>query len=87
VGAFDRPKFGTTPGRENFTAASWHTAHWNHEYNLKGKNVAVIKCVPSVAQVIPEIIDNIEHFDYLNAKSNRVRAPQRFSIFQVSKPW
>jgi cation diffusion facilitator CzcD-associated flavoprotein CzcO len=61
VGALDRPKFGTTPGREKFKGTSWHTAHWNHDYNLKGKNVAIIGCGPSAAQVIPEIIDVVGH--------------------------
>ncbi|KAH8816705.1 hypothetical protein F5884DRAFT_873456 [Xylogone sp. PMI_703] len=61
VGTLDRPKFGTTPGRENFQGVSWHTAHWRHDYDLTGKKVAVIGCGPSAAQIIPEIIDKVGH--------------------------
>lgn len=57
VGALDRPKFGNTPGRLNYKGTSWHTAHWRFDYDLTGKNVAVVGCGPSAAQVIPEIVD------------------------------
>ncbi|KAL6228768.1 hypothetical protein BDW75DRAFT_226288 [Aspergillus navahoensis] len=56
VGSLDRPKWGTTPGRENFKGVSWHTAHWR-DYDLTGKRVAIIGCGPSAAQIIPEIVD------------------------------
>ncbi|KAI8935360.1 hypothetical protein NX059_007944 [Plenodomus lindquistii] len=61
VGSLDRPKFGTTPGRELFKGASWHTAYWNNDYDLSGKRVAIIGCGPSAAQIIPEIVDKVEH--------------------------
>jgi cation diffusion facilitator CzcD-associated flavoprotein CzcO len=61
VGSLDRPKFGNTPGRENFKGASWHTAHWRHDYDLRRKNVAIIGCGPSAAQIIPEIVDKVGH--------------------------
>jgi cation diffusion facilitator CzcD-associated flavoprotein CzcO len=61
VGSLDRPKFGTTPGRDDYKGTSWHTAHWRHDYDLTGKKVAIIGCGPSAAQIIPEIIDKVEH--------------------------
>ena len=61
VGSLDRPKFGTTPGRENFKGTSWHTAHWRDDFDLAGKTVAIIGCGPSAAQIIPEIIDQVDH--------------------------
>ncbi|KAH7082310.1 hypothetical protein FB567DRAFT_605627 [Paraphoma chrysanthemicola] len=60
VGTLDRPKWGTTPGRENYRGVSWHTAHWQ-SYDLSGKRVAVIGCGPSAAQIIPEIVDKTKH--------------------------
>ncbi|KIW81112.1 hypothetical protein Z517_04135 [Fonsecaea pedrosoi CBS 271.37] len=59
VGAFDRPKFGRTPGLESFKGSYWHTSRWNDQVDLKGKRVAVIGCGPSAGQVIPEIIDQV----------------------------
>jgi cation diffusion facilitator CzcD-associated flavoprotein CzcO len=61
VGSLDRPKFGTTPGRENFRGISWHTAHWRDDEDLSGKRVGIIGCGPSAAQIIPEIVDKVEH--------------------------
>ncbi|KAF2846859.1 FAD/NAD(P)-binding domain-containing protein [Plenodomus tracheiphilus IPT5] len=60
VGTLDRPKWGTTPGRELFKGISWHTAHWQ-DYDLTGKRVAIIGCGPSAAQIIPEIVDKTKH--------------------------
>jgi cation diffusion facilitator CzcD-associated flavoprotein CzcO len=61
VGSLDRPKWGNTPGRENFKGTSWHTAYWRHDCDLTGKKVAIIGCGPSAAQILPEIIDKPEH--------------------------
>jgi cation diffusion facilitator CzcD-associated flavoprotein CzcO len=61
IGSLDRPKWGNTPGRENFNGAVWHTAHWNKDYDLTGKKVAIIGCGPSAAQIIPEIVDRTKH--------------------------
>ena len=61
IGLLDRPKFGNTPGRENFKGTSWHTAHYNNDYDLTGKKVAIIGCGPSAAQIIPEIVDKVKH--------------------------
>ncbi|KAJ9633606.1 hypothetical protein H2204_006812 [Knufia peltigerae] len=57
IGSLDRPKWGNTPGRENYKGIIWHTAHWNQNYDLTGKKVAIIGCGPSAAQIIPEIVD------------------------------
>ncbi|RKL12718.1 hypothetical protein BFJ70_g16122 [Fusarium oxysporum] len=61
IGSLDRPKWGNTPGRENYKGVSWHTAHWRHDYDLTGKNVAIIGCGPSAAQIIPQIVDKVSH--------------------------
>lgn len=61
IGSLDRPKWGTTPGREQYRGVSWHTAHWRDDYDLTGKNIAIIGCGPSVAQIIPQIVDKVDH--------------------------
>lgn len=43
VGGFTLPLFPQdVPGRENFTGPLWHSLHWRHEVDLKGKVVGVI---------------------------------------------
>lgn len=61
IGAFDRPKFGDTPGLDQFKGQYWHTSRWNSAVDLTGKKVAIVGCGPSAAQVIPEIIDQVDH--------------------------
>ena len=61
VGAFDRPKFGDTPGLHLYKGHHWHTSRWNDAVDLTGKTVAVIGCGPSAGQVIPMIIDRVHH--------------------------
>ncbi|KEF54940.1 uncharacterized protein A1O9_09383 [Exophiala aquamarina CBS 119918] len=55
VGQFTRPKYANIPGFENFKGTVWHTAEWNHDYDLTGKRVAIIGTGPSTAQVAPAI--------------------------------
>jgi hypothetical protein len=62
---------GTTPGLENFNGKYWHTNLWptpedgdgdvDGKELIKGKKVAVIGCGSSAAQVIPAIVDDVEH--------------------------
>lgn len=61
VGAFDRPKFGNTPGLDKFKGPYWHTSRWNSDVDLTGKKVAIVGCGPSAGQVIPQIIDSVNH--------------------------
>jgi len=61
VGQLDRPKFGTTPGLKNFKGKSWHTNIWPKDSDIKGRRVAVIGCGSSAAQIIPVIVDEVEH--------------------------
>ncbi|KAF4608658.1 casein kinase I [Pleurotus pulmonarius] len=42
-------------GRDVFKGTIWHSAEWNHEYDLKGKRVGVIGNGCSVAQFLPKI--------------------------------
>ncbi|KAI9743669.1 MAG: hypothetical protein M1818_002985 [Claussenomyces sp. TS43310] len=54
-GQFSRPKYAKIPGREEFKGTQWHTAEWNHDFDLSGKRVAIIGTGPSTAQVAPKI--------------------------------
>lgn len=55
VGVLSRPAFPDIPGIETFTGRSFHSAEWDHDYNLRGKRVAVIGTGASAAQFIPAI--------------------------------
>jgi len=43
VGGFTSPMFPhDIPGREKFAGLLWHSLHWRHDVDLKGKVVGVI---------------------------------------------
>ncbi|KAL4789432.1 hypothetical protein BDV19DRAFT_397047 [Aspergillus venezuelensis] len=56
VGTLSQPKDCGTPGWESFKGAMWHSARWNHEYDLTGKTIAVVGNGCSAAQLVPEIV-------------------------------
>ena len=51
------PEFG---GMEKFKGESFHTAEWDQNADLKGKNVGIIGTGASAAQVITSIADEVE---------------------------
>jgi cation diffusion facilitator CzcD-associated flavoprotein CzcO len=42
IGILEVPRFPSIPGLESFKGATWHSAEWNHDLELKNKKVAVI---------------------------------------------
>jgi cation diffusion facilitator CzcD-associated flavoprotein CzcO len=59
VGQLNQPAFPAIAGRENFRGVSFHSARWDHGYDLRGKNVAVIGNAASAIQFIPQIAPKV----------------------------
>ena len=55
VGQLSRPVWPDIPGRDTFAGHSFHSAQWDHDYDLTGKRVAVIGTGASAIQFVPEI--------------------------------
>ncbi|MDX2561407.1 NAD(P)/FAD-dependent oxidoreductase [Streptomyces sp. TX20-6-3] len=55
VGQLSLPKYPALEGAEEFAGTAFHTARWDHDHDLTGRDVAVIGTGSSAAQVIPEI--------------------------------
>lgn len=71
VGQLNSPQLPNIEGIESFAGASWHTAQWNHDYDLTGKRVAVIGTGASAFQVIPAIAEEVE----------------QLNVYQRNAPW
>ncbi len=54
-GALADPKLPDVPGLDSFPGEVFHSARWNHDYDLTGKRVAVIGTGASAIQLVPEI--------------------------------
>jgi cation diffusion facilitator CzcD-associated flavoprotein CzcO len=55
VGQLNRPRVPNIPGLDRFEGAAWHSARWNHGYDLTARRVAVIGTGASAIQLVPEI--------------------------------
>ncbi|KAK9384210.1 hypothetical protein V1515DRAFT_612394 [Lipomyces mesembrius] len=56
VGTISIPKDCTIPNYENFQGTIFHSARWNHDYDTRGKSVAVIGNGCSGAQLMPYVV-------------------------------
>ncbi len=59
VGQLNRPHLPELPGLDTFTGECFHSACWNHAYDLTGKDVAVIGNAASAIQFIPQIAPRV----------------------------
>ncbi|HEV7628569.1 MAG TPA: NAD(P)/FAD-dependent oxidoreductase, partial [Streptomyces sp.] len=55
TGPLSDAKIPDIPGLEGFSGKVFHTAQWDHDYDLRGKRVAVIGTGASAIQVVPAI--------------------------------
>jgi cation diffusion facilitator CzcD-associated flavoprotein CzcO len=55
LGPLAEPKFPQVEGLEDFEGETFHSARWNHDYELTGKRVAAIGTGASAIQFVPEI--------------------------------
>lgn len=55
AGPWDEPKIPDIAGLETFGGEIFHSARWNHDYDLTGKRVAVIGSGASAVQFVPQI--------------------------------
>jgi cation diffusion facilitator CzcD-associated flavoprotein CzcO len=71
AGALSDPRMPDIDGIETFQGKVFHSARWNHDYDLTGKRVAVIGTGASAVQLVPEIAEKAAHLD----------------VYQRTAPW
>lgn len=70
TGQLHQPAYPAIPDRETFGGHSFHSAEWDHTYDLTGRRVAVIGTGASAVQFIPEIVDKVAHLDVFQRTGN-----------------
>jgi cation diffusion facilitator CzcD-associated flavoprotein CzcO len=70
-GQLSRPAWPRIEGMDDFEGHSFHSAHWDHEYDLRGKRVAVIGTGASAVQFVPPLAERAGHVD----------------VYQRTAPW
>jgi cation diffusion facilitator CzcD-associated flavoprotein CzcO len=71
MGPLTEPRIPDVPGLEDFEGEVWHSARWNHDFDLAGKRVASIGTGASAIQYVPEIAKEVS----------------RLHVFQRTPPW
>lgn len=71
TGPITEPQTPSLPGLESFKGEMFHSAQWNHDYDLTGKRVAVIGTGASAIQFVPQIQPKV----------------QSLFVFQRTAPW
>jgi 4-hydroxyacetophenone monooxygenase len=59
VGQLNRPNLPDIPGVDAFAGASFHSSHWDHTVDYRGKRVAVIGAGASGFQIVPTIAGDV----------------------------
>lgn len=70
TGQLNQPAYPRIPGADSFRGTSFHTARWDHEYDLRGKRVAIIGTGATAVQVVPEIAPLVSELHVFQRSGN-----------------
>ncbi|WP_309504956.1 NAD(P)/FAD-dependent oxidoreductase [Streptomyces sp. KM273126] len=71
TGPLSDPRIPDVPGIDSFPGKVFHSARWDHDYDLRGKRVAMVGTGASAIQIVPEIQPRVG----------------RLTLFQRTPPW
>ena len=71
MGGLSEPSIPPLAGLDKFKGTYFHSATWNHDHDLKGRNVAVVGTGASSIQFVPRIQPEVS----------------RLSLYQRTPPW
>lgn len=71
TGPLSDPQIPDVPGLDGFEGKVFHSARWDHDYDLRGKRVAMIGTGASAIQIVPAIQPEVG----------------RLTVFQRTPPW
>lgn len=89
-GQLNRPAYPKLKGIENFKGEQFHSARWNHDYDLNGKRVAVVGTGASAVQFVPQVVPQAQHLTlfqrsapYVLPKPDRAYSKLENTLFKV----
>lgn len=63
MGGLSRPMIPAFPGLERFRGPAFHSANWDHSFDMTGKRVAVVGTGASAIQFVPQIAPKVARLD------------------------
>jgi len=76
TGSLSEPAVPAFPGLEGFRGKVFHSARWEHGFDLTGKRVCVVGTGASAVQFVPQIAPIVEHL-YLHQRTPPFVVPRR----------
>jgi cation diffusion facilitator CzcD-associated flavoprotein CzcO len=70
TGQLSRPSIPDLPGIGRFAGHSFHSAQWDHEFDLTGRRVAVVGTGASAVQFVPEVARRAAHLSVFQRTGN-----------------
>ncbi|WAS56617.1 alpha/beta hydrolase fold domain-containing protein [Burkholderia ambifaria] len=93
TGQLSRPAMPDLPGIDTFRGRAFHSAHWDRDYPLAGKRVAVVGTGASAIQFVPAIAADVERLvvfqrspAYVMPRPARAYRPWEQALFR-RLPW
>lgn len=83
TGQLNRPAIPELPGLDSFRGKTFHSARWDHDYDLRGRDVAVVGTGASAIQFVPRVAEQARHL-YLFQRSAPYVVPKPDKAW---KPW
>ncbi|MEU1165966.1 NAD(P)/FAD-dependent oxidoreductase, partial [Streptomyces sp. NPDC005921] len=71
TGPLSDPKTPEIPGLDSFPGKVFHSARWDHDYDLRGKRVAMVGTGASAIQIVPAVQPEVA----------------KLTLFQRTPPW
>jgi cation diffusion facilitator CzcD-associated flavoprotein CzcO len=85
-GALHIPQSPDIPGLATFTGKQFHSARWDHDYDLTGKRVAVIGTGASAIQFVPQIAPRVQHLHVFQRTPPWI-VPKRDRVISPAERW
>ena len=85
-GALHLPQLPPIAGLDTFRGTSFHSARWNHDYDLTGKRVAVIGTGASAIQFVPEIAKQVKQLHVFQRTPPWI-VPKRDRVMSMPEKW
>jgi cation diffusion facilitator CzcD-associated flavoprotein CzcO len=76
TGPLSEPSIPEFPGLEDFRGKVFHSARWEHGFDLTGKRVCVVGTGASAVQFVPQIAPMVEHL-YVHQRTPPFVVPRR----------
>jgi cation diffusion facilitator CzcD-associated flavoprotein CzcO len=86
VGQLNRPALPEIPGLRSFQGAMFHSAQWDHDFNLTNKDVAVIGNGASALQLIPRLAAAVRQLNVFQRSPNWL-VPKGDRSFRTWEKW